>query len=179
MIACILGLLLGQAAVQRLDSRETVVAVLALLLGVALIAVGLRARRAPPQPEEVRSSRASAILAGLGNVGPAATFSMAALLGFGGPKRLVLTFLAMESITKENLRDIEDLALVVGYITIATVLVSVPVIIVIIAGERAAVILGRGQTWLSDHAVALRVWVSLGVGVALVLDALLRLFAWG
>jgi hypothetical protein len=175
-IACGLGLLLGQAAVDRLDSHETVEGVLTLLLGVALLAVGLRARHTPPRPA-AQGSRASAILAGLGNVRPAAAFSMAGLLGFGGPKRLVLTFLAMASVSEASLRDVEDLTLVVVYIAIATVLVSVPVGIVIVAGERAAVILERGQSWLTDHAVALRVWLSLGIGAALIVDALLRLFA--
>jgi hypothetical protein len=57
------------------------------------------------------------------------------------------------------------------------VLVWVPVGIVIIAGERAAVILARGESWLTTHAVELRVWLSLGFGAALIADALIRLFA--
>ena len=175
-IACGLGLALGQAAVDRLDSHETVEGVLTLLLGVALLAVGLQARHAPPR-SAARGSRASAILAGLRNVRPAAAFSMAGLLGFGGPKRLVLTFLAMASISEASLGDAEDLTLVLVYIAVATVLVSVPVGIVIIAGERAAAILARGESWLTDHAAQLRVWLSLGIGAALIVDALLRLFA--
>ena len=175
-IACGLGLVLGQAAVERLDSHETVEGVLTLLLGIALLVVGLRARHASPRPE-VEGSRASAIFAGLGNVRPPAAFSMAGLLGFGGPKRLVLTFLAMASVSEANLGDVENLTLVVVYIAVATVLVSVPVGIVIIAGERAAVILARGQSWITTHATGLRVWLSLGVGAALVVDALVRLFA--
>ena len=119
-IACVLGLFLGQAAVDRLNSHETVEGVLALLLGVMLVAVGLQARQTSPRPE-AGGSRASAILAGLGNVRPAAAFSMAGLLGFGGPKRLVLTFLAMASVSEASLRDVEDLTLVVGYIAVATV----------------------------------------------------------
>ena len=35
----------------------------------------------------------------------------------------------------------------------------------------------RGQSWVSEHAGPLRVWLSLGIGSALVVDALLRLFA--
>ena len=97
-IACGLGLVLGQAAVERLDSHETVEGVLTLLLGIALLTVGLRMWHASPHAEH-EGSRANAILAGLGNVRPAAAFSMAGLLGFGGPKRLVLTFLAMVSVT--------------------------------------------------------------------------------
>ena len=176
MIACGLGLGLGQAAVERLDSHETVEEVLTLLLGIALLIVGLQAWHASPRPEH-EGSRASAILAGLGNVRPAAAFSMAGLLGFGGPKRLLLTFLAMVSVTEANLLDIESLTLVVGYLVVATVPVSVPVGIVLIAGQRAAVILGRGESWLTEHAASLRVWLSLGIGAALIVDALVRLFA--
>jgi hypothetical protein len=175
-IASGLGLVLGQAAVERLDSHETLEAVLAFLLGIALLTVGLRARHASPSLEP-EGSRASAILAGLGNVRPAAAFSMAGLLGFGGPKRLVLTFLAMASITGASLGDVEIGTLVVGYIAVATVLVWVPVGIVIVAGERAAAILERGESWLTEHAAALRVWLSMGIGAALVVDALVRLLA--
>ena len=42
---------LGQAAVDRLDSHETLKAALTLLLGLALLAVGFRARHAPPRTE--------------------------------------------------------------------------------------------------------------------------------
>jgi len=175
-IASGLGLVLGQAAVERLDSHETLEAVLALLLGIVLMTVGLRARHSSPGTEH-EGSRASAILAGLGNVRPAAAFSMAGLLGFGGPKRLVLTFLAMASISKAGLGDVEIGTLVVGYIAVGTVLVWVPVGIVIVAGERAAVILARGQSWLTEHAAALRVWLSMGIGAALVVDAVVRLLA--
>jgi hypothetical protein len=176
-VAAGLGLVLGQAAVERLDSHETVGEVLTLLLGIALLIVGLQSWHASPRSESEDSSRASAILAGLGNVRPAAAFSLAGLLGFGGPKRLLLTFLAMVSVTEASLLDIERLTLVVAYIAVATVPVSVPVGIVIIAGQRAAVILGRGESWLTDHAAALRVWLSLGIGAALVVDALVRLLA--
>ena len=176
VIACGLGLALGQAAVDRLDSHEKLKAALTLLLGVALLAVGLRARHSPPRPE-ARGSRAKAILAGIRDVGPAATFSMAGLLGFGGPKRLLLTFLAMASATAAGLGDIVDLILVAVYVAISTLVVSVPVGIVILAGDRADVTFARGQSWVSEHAGPLRVWLSLGIGSALVVDALLRLFA--
>ncbi len=176
VIACGFGLALGQAAVDRLDSHDTLRAALTLLLGLALLAVGLRAQHTPPRPQ-ARGSRATAILAGLGNVGPAATFSMAGLLGFGGPKRLLLTFFAMASATEADLRDIVDLTLVAVYVAVSTLLVWVPVGIVIIAGERADVTIVRCQSWLTEHARALRVWLSLGIGGALVMDALLRLFA--
>ncbi len=126
-IACVLGLILGRTFVERLDSHDTVKFVVTFLLGIVLLAVGMRARHATA-PAQPRSSRASAILASLGNVGPAATFSMAGLLGFGGPKRLVLTFLAMASVSEASIRYIFDLTLVAMYVAVSTALVSVPVV---------------------------------------------------
>ena len=66
---------------------------------------------------------------------------MAGLLGFGGPKRLVFTFLAMASISEAGIGGVDDITLIVTYIVIATALVWVPVGVVVVAGERAAVIL--------------------------------------
>jgi hypothetical protein len=177
VVACVLGLLVGEAAVSRLDSHETVEDVLTLLLGFVLLVFGLRSRHLPARPEAGGDGRAAAILARLSHVGPAAALTTAGLLGFGGPKRLVLTLLAMAVVSGASLGHVENLSLVVLYIAVATVLVWVPVGIVIIAGERAAIILERGQSWLTTHAAELRVWLSLGLGAALVADALIRLIA--
>ena len=173
-IACLVGLIVGTTVIARLDSRSGVENLLTFLLGAALLVVGLRARTAPPRPVSDRSSRSAAILAGLQHVKPAATLSMAALLGFGGPKRLLLTLLAMAAVTEAQLSTPADTTLVLLYIGVATVLVTVPVGIVILAGERAAEILGRGESWLTEHATELRVWLAIGLGLALIGDAIVR-----
>jgi hypothetical protein len=174
VVACAIGLAVGQAVVSRFDSHETFKVVATVGLGLALLAVGVRTRRTGPARPEARSSRAAAILDGLSNVGPAASSSMAGLLGFGGPKRLLLTFIAMSSITDAGLRNVVDATLVVVYVAVSTISVSVPIGIVLVAGDRAAAILARGQSWVSGHAAGLREWLSFVVGAALVLDGLLR-----
>ena len=175
-IACLVGLFVGTTVIARLDSRSGVENLLTFLLGAALLVVGLKARTAPPRPVSGGSSRSAAILAGLAHVKPAAALSMAALLGFGGPKRLLVTLLAMASVTEAGLGKPADATLVLLYIGVATILVTVPVGIVILAGERAAEILGRGQSWLTEHATVLRVWLSIGLGLALIGDAIIRQF---
>jgi hypothetical protein len=173
-IACGLGLAVGQTTADRLDSHATLRALVTLLFGLVLIVVGLRARHAATPPTE-RGSRATAIFAGLHNVGPAATLSMAGLLGFGGPKRLLLTFLAMAAATDPGRRDLVGLSLVAVYVVVSSILVLVPVGIVLLAGDRADEAFARGQSWLTEHAAALRVRLALGIGAALVVDGLLRL----
>lgn len=177
LLACGAALALGQGFVDRFDGHGEVRAGLTVVLGLALLVVGWRSRSGAGGSDVTGSSRATAILASLGNVGPAATFSMAGLLGFGGPKRLVLTFLAMGTVTSENHRDVVDATLVATYVLVSSLLVAVPVVMVVLAGERAALVLGRGQAWLNAHAVALRVGLSYGIGAALVVDGLVRLFA--
>jgi hypothetical protein len=81
----------------------------------------------------------------------------------------------MASVSEATIGDVASLSLVAVYIGVATILVSVPVGIVVIAGERAAVILAKGQSWLTTHAAVLRVWLALGIGLALCADALVRL----
>ncbi len=171
-IAALLGLVLGQAAVERLGAHETLAGLLALLLGLALIAAGLKARHATSASD---TGRTAATVARLGHVRPGAVLSMAALLGFGGPKRLALAFLAMASVSNADLGDLEDLTLLALYIGIATLLVSVLVGIVVIGGSRAAAMIARGESWMQAHAVQLRVWLAIGFGGALVLDAIVRL----
>lgn len=173
-IAAVLGLLLGQAAVEGFESRATLQGVLALLLGLALVAFGLQERRGPKRPE-AESDRESETLERLGRVGPGAVLSMAVLLGFGGPKRLVLAFLAMASVSQADLGGIADLTLLALYVAVATLLVSVPLGIVVVGGRRAAVMIDRGQSWLKTNAVMLRVWLALGLGGALIVDGLVRL----
>ncbi len=171
-IAAALGLVLGQAAADRLDSHETLEGILALLLGVALVTAGLRERHNPARPE---TGRRAAIMARLSHVRPGAVFSVGGLLGFGGPKRLVLTFLAMASLGQADLRDVANLTLIALYVAVATLLVSVPVGVVVIGGSLAAAIVSRGEAWLKANAMWMRVWLALGLGVVLVLDGLLRL----
>jgi len=172
--AAVLALLLGQAAVERLDSLDTVNGFLALLLGVALVATGLRERHRPSRTE-VDTARGGAVMARLSHLRPAAALSVAVLLGFGGPKRLILTFLAMASLSQAELGGVENFTLIVLYVAVATLLVSVPVGLVIVGGSRAATIVARGETWLKTNTALVRIWLTLGLGVVLAVHGLLRM----
>jgi hypothetical protein len=114
-------------------------------------------------------------MARLGHLRPAVALSVAALLGFGGPKRLILTFLAMGSLSQADLGSVENLTLMVLYVAVATLLVSVPVGLVIVGGSRAATIVARGETWLKTNTALVRVWLTMGIGVALAVHGLVRL----
>ena len=73
------------------------------------------------------------------------------LLGIGGPKRLVLSALAATSIAASGVSDAQEVALVVWYTALATVLVWAPIIGFELFGERAVATLDAGQRWMSEH----------------------------
>lgn len=178
MIACGAGLLLGSASVSRLDNQGTVQQTLGLVAGIVLVVLGLWERRRPPGGKRA-SGRAGAILERLSRVRPGEALASATVLGFGGPKRLVLTLLAMAAISTADRGLVEDATLVAVYLALATSLVWVPVAIVVVAGERATAMLHGGEAWLTVHAAQLRVGLSLGVGSVLTGYSLVRLVAGG
>jgi hypothetical protein len=173
-VGAALGLVLGQAAVDRLDSHETVQGVLALLVGLALVVAGLSERRRPGR-QGTGIDWDGAMVTRMRDLGPGAALSISVLLGFGGPKRLVLAILAMGAVSNADLGEVESITLLVLYVAVATVLVSVPVGFVIVGGKRAVSVLDRGWSFLETNAGLLRVWVAVGLGVALIIDGLVRL----
>lgn len=174
-LACVIGLIVGAAFVNRVEAHGTIEAVVELFAGAALLVVGAWTWRSEPARE--RTGRGTAIMAGLREMSPTAAFSMAALLGFGGPKRLVLTLLAMSAVSGAGDGRVADAILVVSYVVIATALVWAPVGFLIIAADRAVPILERSESFVTAHARELRIWISLAVGAVLAADGLLRLVA--
>ena len=173
-VAAVLGLVLGQAAVDHLDSHETLEGLLALLVGLALVVAGLAERRRP-EAHGAGMNGNGAMAARLRDVGPGPALAFAMLLGFGGPKRLVLAILAMASVSDADLGAVVSVTLLVLYVAVATLLVSVPVAFVVVGGSRAVAVIGRGQSWLEANSGLLRVWVAVVLGGALIVDGLVRL----
>lgn len=173
VLACLVCVVVGAAFVDAVESHGTIEAVVELLAGATLLVVGARAGRSEPGPERI--GRGPTIMAGLHEMGPAAAFSMAAPLGFGGPKRLLFTLLAMTAISGAGAGPVADTTLVVSYVVLATALVWAPVSFMIVAPDRAEPMLERCESLVRDHARGLRVWISLTVGAVLVADGLLRL----
>jgi hypothetical protein len=100
---------------------------------------------------------------------------MAGLIGFGGPKRLLLTVLAMTAISGAGDGPVTSTTLAVVYVVVATALVWAPVLFMILAPTRAEPLVERCKSWVGAHARALRVWISLALGAVLVVDGSLRL----
>ena len=172
----LIAILVGSAATpDRERHHETLEAALELALGLALLALAWRARRPRFPQQSSGESRTKALLARLRGLRPATAFSVGALLGVGGVKRLTITLFAGATIAVSRLEPGEELALGVLYVVIASLLVWLPVGAYLIAGKRADEVIETTEAWLIENQQQATVLSTLVFGLLLSGDALVRL----
>lgn len=161
------------AAPNRDSSHEDLVAALVLVLGLGLLAVAWRHRRAPSEPAV--ESRTQKLLARLGGLRPVTAFLVGVLLGVGGVKRLTITLLAGATIAVAGLKPAEEVGLIILYVLIASLLVWLPVGVYLVAGRRADEWAARAQASLVENEQRATFISTLVFGVLLCGDAIVRL----
>ncbi len=163
-LVCALALWLGTDSLPQTGSAHAVAtAVVQLLLGIALLVAAQRVRHPHPQPIVPREpgplmqklrARQTAALDRIGALDTGPVVGAGALLGIGGPKRLLLTILATAGIATAQVSATEETTLVVVYVLLATVLVWVPVLLAVVWGNRAGEWTATVQTWWKAHRAA-------------------------
>jgi cytochrome c biogenesis protein CcdA len=175
--------LLGSAWVPQGENQHEVLrGVFDLGFGIALLGAAWHVRRgsAPwPRPPRPRGPRTAAIQARLERLSPATALGTGAVLGFGGPKRLGLTFLAAATLAAADASEQATLVLATAYILIATVLVWVPVLLYLVFAERSTDWLRQRQAWVREHEQPLIYYPSLVLGVGLVVGGVVQLIGAG
>jgi hypothetical protein len=175
-VVLLIAILVGSAATpNREQHHETLAAALELALGVALLALAWRARRPRVSQQPSGESRTKALLARLRGLRPATAFSVGALLGVGGVKRLTITLFAGATIAVAALTRAEEVALGVLYVLIASVLVWLPVAVYLVAGKRADELTESTEAWLMENQQRATLLSTLVFGLLLSGDALVRL----
>ena len=175
LIACAVLLAIGAATVPGGDDRHaTLQAVLEIGFGLALfgLAAGVRWRSRTPNQSNGRSE---AVLERLERLHLLTALAAGALLGIGGPKRLVLSTLAAASIAASGVDDQQEAVLVVWYTGLATLLVWAPIICFAILGERAVAAFRSGQRWIGEHQSQVVFYPLIFLGVVLLVDGLVAL----
>ena len=175
LIACSILLLIGAAAVPGREKRHpTLQAALEIGFGLALLglAVGIRRHKRPVNPSKGRSKAA---LERLRNLNFITALAAGALLGIGGPKRLVLSALAATSIAASGVGDAQEGALVVWYTALATILVWAPILGFELFGQHAVAKLDAGQRWMSEHQRQVLFYPMVLLALVLVGDGLVSL----
>lgn len=141
----------------RGDAHDTFVGIIDIVIGLGCVAAARQVRRSAQsgQPPRRRfagvDAKRRAMLDRLSALRPAALAGSGALLGVGGPKRLVVTLLATASIAAAHVSTTGEVGLVGLYAALATVLVWLPVVLTVLWGQRAAEWTASGRDWCVRH----------------------------
>ena len=141
-----------------------------LVLGVLLLAVGVRQWRTRPGPgDEVA---VPGWMAKIDELKPGAAFGLGFLLSALNPKNLLLAVAAGISIGALPLSTGETVGAVAVFTVIAAISVLVPVIAYLIAGPRLDPTLDTAKGWLIGNNAAVMAVLFLVFGVSLFGDAI-------
>jgi Sap, sulfolipid-1-addressing protein len=171
--AFVVALIIGSALNEQSHTDAT--ALLELTAGVALLVIAF-VKRPPHEPRTESSARAEALFARLSGLRPAIAFGFGVPLGVGA-KRLLITILAASAVALAELAPAEDVGLTVLYVAVSTLVVTIPVSLYVIFGERADDVMVRSRSWIASNQEFLAFSTALAVGVLLILDGAIRLAA--
>jgi hypothetical protein len=177
VLLCALAYALGSAALPVGDHpQETARAVLELALGVALVVAGgvvwSRPADSPPRPD----SRTKAVFNRLARLNVLEVFGAGAVFALG-PKRLGLTVLVTATIAGGDLGAVAATSLTAIYVVIATILVTLPVVLAIAFGDRAEAWMLDVEQWMASHKRPLTFYPLTILGVLVVVDGVLGLIS--
>ena len=173
----LLALWLGIATFGNGENHPTLIAILVIAFGAALLmtAVWVRRPRRKPSPVRRPNPRTEALRARLASLRPLSALAVGAGLGVGGPKRLTITVAVTAMITESGVSDGDALGLALLYVGVSTILVWGAALFYILWGERATEWLTRSQHWLVGHKQPLTFYPSAVLGLILVIDGVIQL----
>jgi len=175
VLVCAIAYAVGSATLPvGHHAHETARALLELALGVALLVAGAIVWSRPPDAPSKPDSRSKAVLDRLTHLNLFTVFGAGAVLALG-PKRLGLTLLVTATIAGGDVSTFEALSLTVAYIVIATALVTVPVVLAIVFGDRGERWMLDVEHWLSAHKRPMTCYPLTILGVLVIVDALFGL----
>ncbi len=141
-----------------------------LVLGVLLLAIGVRQWRARPGPDD--EVPVPGWMAKIDELKPGASFGLGFVLSALNPKNLLLAIAAGASIGALPLSSGETVGAVVVFTAIAAITVTVPVISYLIAGKRLDPTLDHAKAWLIGNNTAVMAVLILVFGTSLLGDAI-------
>jgi hypothetical protein len=147
---------------------------LKLVLGV--LALLLAARQWRGRPAEGAAPELPKWMAGLDKLEPGGALGLGALLSGVNPKNAGLTIAAAATIAGAGLAGGEQAVTLAVFVVIGSAGVLAPLIVYLVAGERAARTLDAWKTWSGDHNAAIMAVLFLVFGFKLVGDGIAVLF---
>ena len=176
ILTCSVLVIFGIAVASE-KSHPDLRATLEVALALALFALALVVHRRSlttndgTTAHERSKARTQELLERLSRLRVLTTIVAGFLLGFGGPKRLVLTSLAATTIVTASLGDANQVALVVVFVTLATALVWIPLILFLLFGDRVIALMEDAQSEIGRRQPQVTVYALLILAALLILDA--------
>ncbi len=158
-------IVLGIGFAESDDGPTTAAGVVKVLIGALFLALGVRQWRSRPSPGE--AADVPAWMATIDDFSAGKSFGIGVLLSAVNPKNLGLTIAAATTITASGLSTGEELTVLAVFVVIASSTVAIPVVVNLVAGERAAPTLDSMKEWLiANNATVMGVlFVVLGAKV--------------
>jgi threonine/homoserine/homoserine lactone efflux protein len=170
-IAVVTGVVVAIPGLEADDSApSTTTGWVKLVLGVLLLAVGVRQWGSRPGPDDEPAM--PGWMARIDELRPGAAFGLGFLLSALNPKNLLLAAAAGVALGSLPLSTGETVGAVVVFTVIAALSVAVPVVAYLIAGARLDPTLDRTKAWLIANNTAVMAVLLLVFGVSLLGDAL-------
>jgi hypothetical protein len=154
LLACAVLVAVGAIATpDRSKSHPSFEGLLELGLAIVLLSYAAVVHRRPETARRRPNGRSKVALERLQRVHVVTASVVGLLFGIGGPKRIVLTALALASasIAASGITGSNEAALIFWYGLLATVLVWLPVLGYVLLGNRAMTTLHAAVEWLSRH----------------------------
>jgi threonine/homoserine/homoserine lactone efflux protein len=177
MVAWIAGIAVVTAVVVAIPGLETddaepstTTGWVKLLLGLLLLAVGVRQWRSRPGPGD--EAQVPGWMARIDGLHPGAAFGLGVLLSAVNPKNLLLAVAAGASLGALSLSTGETAGAIAVFTAIASLTVAVPVVAYLIAGPRLDPTLDRTKAWLIDNNAAIMAVLFFVFGASLLGDAI-------
>jgi threonine/homoserine/homoserine lactone efflux protein len=144
--------------------------VLRLAIGAGLLFLAYRSFRKRPRAGE--EARLPGWMNAVGSFTPLRSFSVAAAFAAVKPKNLLLTVAAVIDVALADLSQAQAVAVVIGFVTLASIGVGAPVTYALAGGERARARLTRWSGWLQAHNAVMVAAVLAVLGVKVLLEGL-------
>jgi threonine/homoserine/homoserine lactone efflux protein len=146
------------------------VSALMLLLGLALVALGVR--QWWTRPRQVDEPEDPAWMRGLDRLGPVRMAATGVVLSAANLKNLIVIAAGMAAIAQSGGAAGEQALALAVFTAVAASGVALPIVVAFALGERSAAVLGRLKTWLGANAGVIMGAIMILIGAKLIGDAI-------
>jgi hypothetical protein len=134
-----------------------------MVLGGVLVFLALRQWRGRPGPGE--PAHLPKWMSALDAVTPVKAVGLAVVLSVVNPKNLVLTVAAAAAVAQAGASGSDAVIALAVFVLVASITIAAPVVVVLLAGDRAETVLEGWRAWLEQNNATVMAVVLLVMGV--------------